>query len=242
MKVPPSLKKGDKVCIIAPASKIKRQIVERGSELLRKHGFIVELGEHVFDEAETYAGEDEKRASDMQKAIDDRTIKAIFFARGGYGSIRTLSLLNWSAFFKKPKWLIGFSDITVFHSFLTKHGIASVHGVMPAFFECNGSETESFLKMLRLLENPFMDYSLETSPFNRKGKAEGVLTGGNLSLIQSLRGTSFDISPKGKILFIEDISEYHYHLDRMMMNLKTGKILEKISGLVVGHFTDMKEG
>ncbi len=242
MKIPPPLKKGDRICIVAPAGKILPHLVERGSELLRRHGFIVETGEHVFDEDGPFAGKDEGRASDMQKAISNKNIKAIWFARGGYGSLRILSLLNWSAFFKNPKWLIGFSDITVFHSFLTKHEIASMHGVMPAFFECNGEETDSFLKTLELLSKPHMDYSIEPSPLNKNGTAEGVLTGGNLSLIQSLRGTSWDISPRGKILFIEDIAEYHYHIDRMMLNLKTGKILEKISGLIVGHFTDMKEG
>jgi muramoyltetrapeptide carboxypeptidase len=242
MKIPPPLMKGDKICIVAPAGKIQRQIVERGAELLRQHGFIVEIGQHVFDEDGPFAGKDAERASDLQKAINDKNIKAIWFARGGYGSLRILSLLNWSAFFKKPKWIIGFSDITVFHSFLTRHEIASMHGVMPAFFERNGEETDSFLKTLELLSKPHMDYSLEPSPLNKNGAAEGVLIGGNLSLIQSLRGTTWDISPKGKILFIEDIAEYHYHIDRMMLNLKAGKILEKISGLIVGYFTDMKEG
>jgi muramoyltetrapeptide carboxypeptidase len=237
-----ALLKGDKIIIVAPASMIYRSIVERGAELLRGHGFIVEIGEHVFKENGPYAGDDEQRASDLQKALNDGNCKAIWFARGGYGSLRILSLLNWSAFLKKPKWLIGFSDITVFHSYLTKHEIASLHGVMPAFFELKGEETESFQRTLQFLSKPSMDYSLEPSPFNKSGKAEGVLTGGNLSIIQSLRGTSFDISPYGKILFIEDIGEYHYHLDRMMMNLKIGKVLEKISGLIVGHFTDMKEG
>lgn len=242
MKIPAPLKKGDKIWIVAPAGKIGRQIVERGAELLRNHGYVVEIGQHVFDEEGPFAGGDIERASDLQKAINDKNCKAVWFARGGYGSLRTLSLINWSAFFKKPKWIIGFSDITIFHSFLTKHEIASLHGVMTAFFECNGEETDSFHKTLELLSNPHMDYSFEPSPFNKTGSAEGVLIGGNLSLIQSLRGTSWDISPKGKILFIEDIGEYHYHIDRMMLNLKAGKILEKISGLIVGYFTDMKEG
>ena len=242
MKIPAPLKKGDKIWIVAPAGKIQQQIVERGAELLRNHGYVVEIGQHVFDEEGPFAGSDIERASDLQKAINDKNCKAVWFARGGYGSFRTLSLINWSAFFKKPKWIIGFSDITIFHSFLTKHEIASLHGVMTAFFECNGEETDSFLKTLELLGDPHMDYSFEPSPLNKIGSAEGVLTGGNLSLIQSLRGTSWDISPKGKILFIEDIGEYHYHIDRMMLNLKAGKILEKISGLIVGYFTDMKEG
>jgi muramoyltetrapeptide carboxypeptidase len=242
MKIPAPLKKGDKIWIVAPAGKIELRIVDRGAELLRRRGFIVEVGQHVFDEDGPFAGKDEERASDLQKAINDKYCKAIWFARGGYGSLRTLSLINWSAFFKKPKWIVGFSDITIFHSFLTQHEIASLHGVMPAFFECDGEECDSFLKTIELLSTPRMDYSIEPSSLNKNGSAEGVLTGGNLSLVQSLRGTSWDISPKGKILFIEDIGEYHYHIDRMMLNLKAGKILEKISGLIVGYFTDMKEG
>ncbi len=242
MKIPPSLKKGDKVCIIAPAGKIKRQLVERGVELLQNHGFVVQLGMHVFDEDGIFAGKDLDRASDMQRSLEDKNIKAIFCARGGYGSIRIQQYLNWSSFFKKPKWLVGFSDVTVFHSYLSKHGIASVHGVMPAFFEKEGKETDSFLKLVQVLGNPVMKFDFENYPLNKTGKAEGILIGGNLSMLYSLRGTQLDFSPKGKILFIEDLSEYHYHLDRMMMNLKTAGVLAKLSGLVVGQFTEMKDG
>ena len=242
MKIPPPLKKGDKVCIISPAGKVNRQKIERGAQILREHGFVVEIGNHVYDTDGIFAGNDEARASDMQKAIENKDIKAIFFARGGYGSLRIHRRLNWSAFFKKPKWLIGFSDITVFHSYISNHNIASLHGVMPAFFEEEGVISESLLKALEVLSNPVLDYSLESHPLNRFGEAQGVLTGGNLSILQSLRGTPLDICPKGKILFIEDISEYHYHIDRMMINLKSGRVLEKISGLIVGHFTDIKDG
>jgi muramoyltetrapeptide carboxypeptidase len=242
MKIPPPLKRGDRVIIIAPAGKIRREIVERGADLLRQSGFVVEVGSHIFDEEGMFAGKESDRISDMQRAIQDKNVKAIFFARGGYGSLRVQQQLNWSAFFKKPKWLIGFSDITVFHSYLANHGIASIHGVMPAFYEKNGEITDSFRKLMDLLNNPVMDYSIENHPVNRKGKTEGVLIGGNLSILYSLRGTPLDIDPKGKILFMEDLSEYYYHLDRMMMNLKAGGILKKISGLIVGQFTDMKDG
>jgi muramoyltetrapeptide carboxypeptidase len=242
MKFPTYLKDGDKIAIVSPAGKIDRQIVELGAELLRDQGFIVEIGKHAFDKEGVFAGSDEARAADMQKAIEDKTVKAIFCSRGGYGSLRIQQRLNWSAFFKKPKWLIGFSDITVFHAYLTKHQIASIHGVMPAFFEREGALTESFIKTLNALRGELPQYSIDPHKFNRSGKAEGVLTGGNLSILQSLRGTPLDISPKGKILFIEDTSEYHYHLDRIMTNLKTGRILEQISGLIVGSFTDMKDG
>jgi len=242
MKFPPKLKTGDKVSIISPASKIDRQIAERGAELLRQQGFRVEIGLHAFDRENMFAGSDSARADDMQKALNDKSIKAVFFTRGGYGSLRTHLRLNWSSFFKRPKWLIGFSDITVFHAYLSRHNIASVHGVMTAWFEQDAVLTDSFLRMMELLRGEKPDCNLLPHELNRNGLASGILTGGNLSIIQSLRGTSLDISPKGKILFIEDIDEHHYHLDRMMMNLKAGGVLEQLSGLVAGHFTGIKDG
>jgi len=242
MKFPPCLKPGDKVSIISPAGKIERQIAERGAELLCQQGFRVEIGQHAFDEEGIFAGSDFSRAADMQKALSDKSIKAIFFSRGGYGSLRTHLLLNWSSFFKKPKWLIGFSDITVFHAYLSRHKIASVHGVMNAWFEKDEILTDSFLKMIELLNGKKPAYTVPPHELNRGGVSSGILTGGNLSIIQSLRGTSLDISPKGKILFIEDIDEHHYHLDRMMLNLKTGGVLEQLSGLVAGYFTGIKDG
>ncbi|NEW85375.1 MAG: LD-carboxypeptidase [Mariniphaga sp.] len=242
MKFPPKLKIGDKVSIISPASKIDRQIAERGAELLRQQGLRVEIGFHAFDSEDMFAGSDIARADDMQKALNDKSIRAIFFTRGGYGSLRTHLRLNWSSFFKKPKWLIGFSDITVFHAYLSRHNIASVHGVMTAWFEQDAVLTDSFLRMMELLKGEKPDCNLVPHELNRNGLASGILTGGNLSIIQSLRGTPLDISPKGKILFIEDIDEHHYHLDRMMQNLKAGGILEQLSGLVAGYFTGIKDG
>jgi muramoyltetrapeptide carboxypeptidase len=242
MKFPPWLKPGDKVSIISPAGKIDRQIAERGAEILMQQGFRVEIGRHTFEKEGIFAGNDFDRAADMQKVLNDKSVKAIFFSRGGYGSIRTHLLLNWSSFFKNPKWLIGFSDITVFHAYLSRHDIASVHGVMTAWFEKEDVLTESFLQLLDLLRGKTPEYSVTPHPLNRNGAATGILTGGNLSIIQSLRGTPLDISPKGKMLFLEDIDEHHYHLDRMIQNLKAGHVLEQLSGLVVGYFTGIKDG
>jgi len=242
MKFPSKLSPGDKVSIISPASKIDRQIAERAADLLRQQGFRVEIGLHALDIDGMFAGTDPERAADMQKVLNDKSIKAVFFTRGGYGSIRTHQLINWSSFFKKPKWLIGFSDITVFHAYLSCHNIASVHGVMSAWFEQEEMLTDSFLRMINLLKGDKPDYFLQPHELNRNGLASGILTGGNLSIIQSLRGTPFDIAPKGKILFIEDIDEHHYHLDRMMQNLKVGGVLGQLSGLVAGYFTGMKDG
>jgi muramoyltetrapeptide carboxypeptidase len=242
MNYPPYLTKGDKIAIVSPAGKIDSQIVERGAELLRGQGFVVETGKHAFDVEGVFAGSDESRAYDMQKALNDKKIRAIFCSRGGYGSLRTHMRLNWSAFFKKPKWLVGFSDITVFHAYLTKHKIASLHAVMPAFFEQGGVPTESLIRTLDLLRGDIPEYSVSPHVLNCAGKGDGVLVGGNLSVLMSLRSTPLDFSPRGKILFIEDTSEYNYHLDRMITNFKAGRVLEQLSGLIVGNFTDMKEG
>jgi len=242
MKFPPKLSPGDKVSIISPAGKIEREIAERGAEILKGQGFKVEIGVNAFAKEGIYAGSDLSRVEDMQKALNDKSIKAIFFTRGGYGSLRTHLHLNWSSFFKKPKWLIGFSDITVFHAFLSPHNIASIHGVMTAWFEQDEVLTDSFLRTIGLLKGEKPEYFLQPNDLNRCGSVSGILTGGNLSIIQSLRGTPLDIKPKGKILFIEDIGEHYYHIDRMMMNLKAGGILERLSGLVVGYFTRMKDG
>lgn len=242
MKHPAYLKPGDKVSIVSPASKIDRQIVERGAKILEDQGFKVEIGQHAFDIEDMQAGTDLNRAFDLQKALNDKSIKAVFFSRGGYGSIRTFSHINWSSFFKNPKWLIGFSDITVFHAYLTNHKIPSVHGVMTAWFEKDGELTDSFLKLMEVLKGDKLNYDVQPHPFNRSGNVTGILTGGNLALIQSMRGTSLDISPKGKILFIEDIGEQHYNIDRMMQNLKVGKVLQQLSGLIVGYYTDMRDG
>ena len=242
MKFPPYLGPGDKVALISPAGKIDRQVIERGAELLEQQGFRVEVGRHASTAEGVFAAADAARAADMQKALDDKSIMAIFLSRGGYGCLRTHFELDWSAFLKRPKWLVGFSDVTVFHAHLARHKIASIHGVMISKFEQAGGLTDSFLKLMDVLAGNLPNYQIPAHELNRTGTASGILTGGNLSIIQSLRGTALDIRPKGKILFIEDIHELHYHLDRMMQNLEAGGILENLSGMVVGYFTGMRDG
>lgn len=242
MRFPPYLLPGDRVAIVSPAGKVDSQVVERGAETLRQVGLEVEIGRHACSEDGVFSANDSARAFDMQKALDNESIKAIFFSRGGYGCLRTHLRLDWSSFFQNPKWLIGFSDITVFHAYLSRHHVASVHGVMPSMFERNQALTESFLKSISMLMNGTSQYEVAPHPMNRVGTAFGILTGGNLTILQSLRGTPLDLIPEGRILFIEDIHEYHYHLDRMMQNLKVGGVLARISGLLVGHFTKMRDG
>ncbi len=242
MRFPPHLVPGDKVSIVSPSGKVGRKAVERGAELLRQQGFKVRIGRHAFDEDGVFAGSDAARAADMQKALDDPAVRAIFFSRGGYGCLRTHLRLDWSSFLKHPKWLVGFSDVTVFHAWLSRRRIASIHGVMTASFEHDGAVTESFRQLMELLAGKPREDLVAPHELNRNGVASGILTGGNLSIIQSLRGTPLDIRPRGKILVIEDIHDLHYRLDRVMQNLRAGGVLEQLSGLVVGHFTGMRDG
>lgn len=242
MHIPPYLSPGDKVMIVSPSGKVRREHVERGAELLEREGYEVVIGRHAFDGEGVFAGSDADRAADMQEALDDESVRAVFCSRGGYGCLRTHGLLDWSGFLQRPKWLVGFSDVTVFHSFLATRKVASVHGVMMSYFLKDGEPTESFRMTMEMLRGKMPDYQVAPHGLNVSGSAAGILTGGNLSILQSLRGTPLDVIPEGRILFIEDIHEYRYHLDRMMQNLKVGGVLERLSGLIVGHFTKMRDG
>lgn len=240
MIYPSPLHPGDKIAIISPAGKVNPEQVENARQLLESEKFVVEIFPHTFDEFHQFAGTDQVRAADMQQALDDAEVKAILFSRGGYGSLRTLMKLDWSGFDRYPKWLIGFSDITVFHSCLSLKRVASIHGVMPAFFLENGERTDSLDRLLDLLRGNSLKYNVLPNFLNLPGNCRGELVGGNLSLLYSLRGTSLDLIFDGKVLFIEDISEFDYHIDRMMMNLKFGGVLSRLAGIIVGYFTDTK--
>lgn len=241
MIVPPFLKQGDKIGIVSTASRIDRQVVDPAIDLLRSLGYLVEIGEHTFSGFHQYASTDIERASDLQIMLDNPEIKAIICSRGGYGTLRTLELIDFSKFIKTPKWIIGFSDVTVLHSKLNILGFASIHGVMPKYFIQEDKQSISFQSMLNSLNGQSLNYEIPFDENNRTGMATGQLVGGNLSILYSLRGTPYDIDTKGKILFIEDLGEYLYHLDRMLMNLKTGGRLAHLSGLLVGNFSGMKD-
>jgi muramoyltetrapeptide carboxypeptidase len=242
MICPSRLQPGDKIALISVAGKISRETVEKAQILLEEEGFVTQTGEHAFDVLNSFAGTDQDRAADLQKALDDPEVRAILFTRGGYGSLRTFMLLDWTEFHRHPKWLIGFSDITVFHSYLSLNCTVSVHGVMTSYFFENGVRTSSLDKMLEVLRGKSPEYDLPPNPLNIPGTCQGELTGGNLSILYSLRGTSLDGSLAGKVLFIEDIQEFDYHIDRMMMNLKFGGVLSNLAGLIVGYFTETKSG
>ena len=227
--------------IVPPAGKVNPQFVDNAKQFLEASGYVVKIATNSASTHFQYAGTDDERISAVQNFLDDDQLEAIVFARGGYGSIRIVEKLNFEKFEKHPKWLIGFSDITVFHSVAQNRlNMASIHSPMASSMNLE-NDCDDFKLTLQLLVGQADIHQPKHHALNRAGNAEGVLIGGNLSLIQALRGTHYDIKPKGKILFIEDVNEYLYHLDRMMQSLKLSGILEKISGLVVGQFTSMKD-
>lgn len=240
MKIPDFLKKGDKVAIVCPASYIKGDI-ELAVKVLKDWGLQVQVGETVSSQFHQFAGTDELRTQDLQAALDDPAIKAVFAARGGYGTVRIIDELDFSKFKKQPKWIIGFSDITVLHSHIHNQlGIATIHGQMPKSFEESSKEAMESLK--KALFGKSMDYSYKQTSFpNRTGKGTGELIGGNLAILQSILSSASDGKYDGKILFIEDVGESHYNIDRMLWTLKRANKLAKLQGLIVGGFTSLKD-
>lgn len=240
---PKSLKKGDKIAIVSPAGYVEESQLESGLNLIKSKGYEPVLGAHVygrFDNGYPYSGTEQERIDDLNWALNDDDISAIWASRGGYGCQHLLQHLRLKHFRQNPKWYIGYSDNTVIQSFLLKEGYASIHAqtIKTSSF---GVIEEGYKMTFDILEGELPKFLVEENKFNKKGKAEGQLIGGNLALIYALLGTKFSFNFKDKILFIEDIGENFYSIDRMLMSLELAGVFKKINGLIVGGMTNMGE-
>lgn len=236
---PPFLVQGDKVAIIATAKKLGPGQIDGAMALVRSWGLEVVEGPHLYTSFNQWAGTDAERLADLQWALDDPEIKAVLFARGGYGTVRIIDKVDWVKFREKPKWLCGFSDLTVIHSHVfSQLGIETLHSSMPVFFQ-DGAENAGSDTLCKALFGEDKGISFKPDHLNRHGEAAGELVGGNLSVLYSISGSVSEIDFSGKILFLEDLTEYLYHLDRVMWHFKRKGAFKNLAGLVVGQFSDM---
>ena len=239
MITPPNLKKGDTIAIVATARKNIDDNLKPAIDLAKKWGVEVVIGKSIGLDNNQLAGTDEQRASDFQEMIDNPNIHAVWCVRGGYGTARMIDLVDFSKFKNNPKWIVGFSDVTVLHSHLNNLGFATIHGIMPVNVEKASPEVEETLR--KALFGEPLSYIVPCENENKSGNVEGILIGGNLSILYSLMGSKSQIDCKGKILFLEDLDEYLYHIDRMMLSLKRCGCFDELEGLVVGSFIKMHD-
>ena len=243
IQLPPYLQKGDTIGLVCPAGYMPFEKVKTCVQVLQEWGYNVKVGNTVGGGSMTYfSGTDEERLRDFQQMLDDQEVNAILCARGGYGTGRIIDRIDFKKFEKQPKWIVGYSDITVLHSHLfSNYYIASLHAPMAGAFNEEGFKNEYVLSLKNALEGKKIKYQVPVHEQNRKGEAVGELVGGNLALLAHMVGTDSDLKTKGKILFLEDVGEQLYNLDRMLIQLKRSGKLSKLAGLIYGGFTETKD-
>jgi muramoyltetrapeptide carboxypeptidase len=240
---PDYLKSGDTIAIIAPSGVLnnRNQAIENAKKLIVEWGLVPIIGKNIYKKKYHFAGNDKQRLDDLQWAFDHKNIKAIWCARGGYGSIRIIDQLSFDQFKKYPKWLIGYSDITVLHNKLNNLGFETIHGMMAVNMEENQKEiNESIESLKNCLFGELKSYHINNNKYNRIGKSSGILVGGNLTLLVAQLGSSSEIDTKDKILFIEEIGEYKYHIDRMLQSLKRAGFFDNCNGVLIGDMSEIK--
>lgn len=237
--MPEYLKKDDTVGILATARKIDLATLQPGIKLLESWGLNVVIGKSIGKEQNQLAGPDWQRATDFQEMLDNPNIKAIWAAKGGYGTVRIVDRINFDNFKKKPKWIIGFSDVTVMHSHINNMDIGTLHAIMA--ISAKSATPEAIESFRKALFGEKLEYHIPHHSFNKNGKAMGELVGGNLSVLYSIQGSESAVDMNGKILFLEDLDEYLYHIDRMMMNLKRNGSLKGLKGIIIGGMTSMND-
>jgi muramoyltetrapeptide carboxypeptidase len=243
IRTPPYIQNGDTIGLICPAGYMAAEKAQTCIHTLKEWGYQVKIGKTVGGDSQNYfSGTDEERLNDFQQMLDDDEVKAVLCARGGYGTGRIIDKIDFKKFKKQPKWIVGYSDITVLHSHLySNYYISSLHAPMAGAFNDEGYKNEYVLSLKNALEGKKLKYACPAHEFNRKGEAIGELVGGNLALLAHLVGTDSDIKTRGRILFIEDIGEYLYNVDRMLHQLKRSGKLSRLAGLIIGGFTEIKD-
>ncbi|MFV8347891.1 S66 peptidase family protein [Flavobacterium sp. ZB4P13] len=241
MIIPPYLKSGDKVGIVSTAKRTKSEEIVDGIQLLKSWNLVPVIGKHTFNEHHFFAGTDQERTEDLQNMLDDNAIKAIIFTKGGYGTMKIIDVLDFTNFKKNPKWIVGYSDITVLHNHIHNFNIETLHAVMLQGIPKCTSESKTSLKRALFGETLTYEISKNESNKNAESVVEGILVGGNLSILYALIGSSSDIDTSNKILFFEDIDEYLYHLDRMLIALKRSGKLSNLKAILVGGMIDIKD-
>ncbi len=241
---PEYLTKGDTIAIVAPSGVLKNydNYINKAKELLKSWGLNVIIGENVFNDDGHFAGTDNERTLDFQNALDDKSIKGIWCARGGYGAVRVIDNLNFEKYKLDPKWIIGYSDITAIHNELHILNSESIHAIMcKSLNELDIYNSESVSLLKKTLFGEKISYKIKTNSYNIEGSTSGKLVGGNLTLLHCMLGSKSSINTEGKILFIEDLGEYLYHIDRMLYSLKRAGYFDNLNGLIVGDFTDLRK-